>query len=115
MDEKETRTYQSSLMMNIRLDWFKSFFSRKIVFTEESYCDHEVNCCVSTGEYFTYKVSITNSVLQNLPQNRDNFLNQKDIYIHLDPIYAILCDQINKLSVMSNVHITILLIIDSKE
>ena len=42
-------------------------------------------------------MSITNEVLENLPQNRDNFLNEENIiyiYIFLDPFfYAILCDQ----------------------
>ena len=43
-------------------------------------------------QYLTYKVSITNAVLQNLPLNRDNFL-MKNICIFLDLFYAILCDQ----------------------
>ena len=30
--------------------------------------------CVSAEQYLTYKVSITNVVLENLSQNRDNFL-----------------------------------------
>ena len=47
-------------------------------------------------------MSITNALLKNLPQRRDNFLKwKKKYYISRSFFYAILCDQKLGISVLS--------------